>query len=185
MKKNTSKTNTVATVIETKINVAAPARRPVAKAVLTRDVTNRHLTCPECKGKNGIERLNQKCDFCGFMLLVRLFPDHSRYIRGLDVTASGRDTYDIGDATADDLRGLNDREVVEATARALAQMPIEIGLSVKIAKQFRASGFSWNAAEIENWLDKRYEGRNPGMVRMNCGNILRAAGKRATDEVNA
>jgi len=154
-------------------------KRTTAKS-LTRDLTpvNKHLTCPDCGGVNGVERLNQPCDFCGFILKVRLFPDHGRYVRGLDVTASGRDTYDIADETADDLRGLNEGEVLETVARALAQLPIEHGLSVKLGRQFKKQADGWNTDSIEIWLEERYEGRNPGMVRMNCGNILRSASKR-------
>lgn len=149
--------------------------------ILTRDLTDvsKHLVCPECGGTNGAERLNQPCDFCGFILKVRLFPDHSRYVRGLDVTASGRDTYDIADETADKLRGLSEAEVLRTTAKALAQLPIEHGLSVKLGRQFKKQAGDWEWVSIQNWLFERYEGRNPGMVRMNCGNILRSASKRA------
>lgn len=176
MKKNTKKTQTVEATI---VNVAKPVRRATKATVLTREIATAKITCPECGGVNGRERANQPCDFCGFFLQVRLNPDHSRYIRGLDATASGRDTYDIGDETADELRGLTVSEVTEATSKALAQMPIEIALSTKIARQFKKSGYSWNEEGIEEWIEARYDGRNPGMVRMNCGNILRAASKRA------
>ena len=164
------------------IQTAKPTRRSTTATVLTREVHERKLTCPECGGTNGLHRLNQPCDWCSFTLRVQLFPDHSRYCRGLGVTASGRDTYDIGDATADDLRGLTVSEVIEATAKALAQQPIEIGLSVKLGRQFKAAGFGWNEAGIEDWLEARYEGRNVGMIRMNCGNILRNSTKRANPD---
>lgn len=162
----------------TSTNSSRPARKATSASILTREIHKRHLTCPECGGRNGLHRLNQPCDFCGFTLATRLFPDHSRYVKGLGVTASGRDTYDIGDETADTLREMAVEEVVEATAKALAQMPIEIGLSVKIKRQFDKSGHAWTAEGIENWLNERYEGRNNGMIRMNCGNILRNASKR-------
>lgn len=160
--------------------MSANTKKTTTAKVLTRDITpkTKHLTCPECGGVNGVERLNQSCDFCGFILKVRLFPDHERYVRGLDVTASGRDTYDINDETAQDLRGLDETEVLRTTAKALAQMPIEIGLSVKLGRQYKKTGASWEWVAIQNWLFERYEGRNPGMVRMNCGNILRNATKR-------
>lgn len=168
-----------------KINVAKPARKQTTATILTKEIHSRKLTCPECGGRNGLHRLNQPCDFCGFVLLVKLFPKRENYIKGLDVTASGRDTYDIGDAIADRLRGLNDREAVTESAVMLAEMPIEIGLSTKLGRQFKAAGYEWSAEGIEKWFEDRYEGRNPGMVRMNVGNVLRAASKRATDEVNA
>lgn len=159
---------------------ANTARRTTANT-LTRDLTptNKHLTCPDCGGVNGVERLNQPCDFCGFVLKVRLFPDHDRYVRGLDVTASGRDTYDIADETADSLRGLDADEVLEAVAKALAQLPMEHGLSVKLGRQYKKQAGTWDAPTLESWLASRYEGRNPGMIRMNCGNVLRSAAKRA------
>jgi len=158
-------------------------KRTTATA-LTRDLTDKskHLVCPDCGGVNGVERLNQPCDFCGFMLKVRLFPDHERYVRGLDVTASGRDTYDIADETADTLRGLSEAEVLSTTAKELAGMTIEIGLSVKMSRQFKKSKYDWTPVGIQNWLFERYDGRNPGMVRMNCGNLLRSANKRSMQE---
>lgn len=170
---------------EAKLAAAKPVRKPTATVVLTREVHATKITCPECGGKNGLHRLNQPCDFCGFRLRVHLFPKLDRYVKGLDVTKSGRDTLDIADETADKLRGLAEGEVVHETALALAQMPIEIGLSTKLGKQFKAAGFAWTTEGIEDWLLARYEGRNPGMVRMNCGNIMRAATNRSVDGQNA
>jgi ribosomal protein L37E len=184
MSKTTKTTKSVA-IVEVKAINTKPIRKATATVVLTREIHPTKITCPECGGKNGLHRLNQKCDFCGFMLRVHLFPNMERYIKGLGVTKSGRDTLDIADETADRLRGLAEYEVVTETANALAQLSIEIGLSLKLGKQFKATGFTWDADGIHSWLDSRYEGRNPGMVRMNCGNILRAAGKRANDEQNA
>ena len=171
-------------LMTTNKTAAKPARTArianFTATALTKDCTNKssHLTCPECGGINGVERLNQPCDFCGLTLKTRLFPDHERYIRGLDVTASGRDTYDIGDLTADTLRGMDEDDVVRTTAKALAGETIEIALSVKIGRQFKKAGYSWSTNGIKAWLSARYEGRNPGMVRMNCGNLLRGAVKR-------
>lgn len=159
-------------------NTARPTRKSTTASILTKEVATKHVTCPECGGVNGRERINQPCDFCGFFLQVRLFPSHANYIAGLGTTPSGRDTYDIGDATADTLREMNAEEVIEATAKALANKPIEIALSVKLKRQFEKAGYDWSAAGIEGWIEARYEGRNPGMIRMNCGNILRASEKR-------
>ena len=162
-----------------KQNTARPTRKTTTATILTREASNaRLITCPECGGRNGLHRINQPCDFCGLILAVRMFPDHSRYIRGLAETASGRDTYDIGDLTADALRGMDEDEVISATAKALSQLPIEIGLSVKIGRQFKKSEYTWTTNGIKGWISARYDGRNPGMVRMNCGNILRSANKR-------
>lgn len=164
---------------------AKPARTARVASFTTTALTKectakaKHIECPECGGINGVERLNQPCDFCGLTLKTRLFPDHDRYVKGIDVTASGRDTYDIGDLTADTLRGMNEDEVIGTVAKALAQETIEIGLSVKIGRQFKKAGYTWTTNGIKGWLAARYEGRNPGMVRMNCGNLLRGASKRA------
>jgi len=166
-----------------KRNVSKPVRKTGKATVMTRDMnTTQKIKCPECGGMNGMVRLNQTCDHCGFMLSVRLFPDHEHYVRGLGVTTSGRDTYDIGDNTADDLRGLTVDLVIEKTAALLAGMDIIEGLSVKLNKQFKKSGYNWSSTSIAQWLSDRYEGRNDGMVRMNCGNILRAARKRESGE---
>jgi ribosomal protein L37E len=166
-----------------KRNASKPVRKTGKATVMTRDMnTERKIKCPECGGMNGMVRLNQTCDHCGFMLSVRLFPDHEHYVRGLGVTTSGRDTYDIGDSTADDLRGLTVDLVIEKTAALLAGMDITEGLSVKLNKQFKKSGYNWSSTSIAQWLSDRYEGRNDGMVRMNCGNILRAARKRESGE---
>lgn len=148
---------------------------------LTKECTTKanHIECPECGGINGVEKLNQPCDFCGLTLKTRLFPNHDRYVRGVDVTISGRDTYDIGDLTADTLRGMTPDEVVSVTAKALAGETIEIALSVKIGRQFKKAGYTWTTNGIRSWLNARYEGRNNGMIRMNCGNMLRGATKRA------
>jgi len=159
-------------------NSSRPTRKVTTATTLTREIHDRLITCSECGGRNGSHKANQPCDFCGMFLNVRLSPDHERYIRGLDTTASGRDTYDIGDLTADTLRGMTVSEVTEATSQALAGMPVEIAMSVKIGRQFKKSGFSWTAEGVEEWLEERYEGRNNGMIRMNCGNLLRSATKR-------
>jgi len=178
MRKNTKKNTVVVAPVAPVYSAARPARKQTTASILTKEIHTNKLVCPECKGVNGLHRINQPCDFCGFMLKVRLFPDFSRYVRGLGVTASGRDTLDIGDSTADDLRELSVDKVVAATAAALAQMPIEIGLSTKMQRQWKVAGFEWTAEGVAQWIRERYEGRNNGMVRMNCGNILREARKR-------
>lgn len=151
----------------------------VSSNVLSRDLNLPKITCPDCGGKNGSHRLNQKCDWCGFFLNVRLFPDHSRYVRGLATTASGRDTYDVADETADQLRGLGVDEVLDVTSKALASLPIEVALSVKMKRQFTKSNYEWTSEGVRDWLREKYQDRNPGMIRMNCGNVLRAASKRS------
>lgn len=80
-------------------------------------------------------------------------PDLSRYIRHSDVrTGSGRQAVDIGDETADALRGLSLDEVYEKVCSTL-------GLD-------------------ESDTRAAYAHLNPGMQRMNLGNRLRAFYKK-------
>jgi len=87
---------------------------------------------------------------------VRLKPDHSRYENRPGVTASGRSPYDIGDATAEIFRNQTLEQQYETVAEALAK---EDKKTTK-AEQLAA-------------LIRKYEGKNPGMQRMNLGNKYR------------
>ena len=150
-------------------------KRPVA-SVLERDMprpVGTRVKCPKCELRNVITGQNVKCKGCGFMIRVHLTPDHERYVRGLDVTPSGRDTYDIGDFTADALRGLDADGAIRVTANTLAQLDRKLVLSKAMEKATRE--IPWTLDGITVFLAARYEGRNNGMVRMNCGNILRNA----------
>ena len=117
-----------------------------------------------------------QCPECGAWLEVRLNPDHERYTRGLGVTVSGNETYDIGDATADMLRGLSPWAAVQAAAVWLAGCTIDA-----MSRGFRKAygDRPWTADEINSYLQGKYSGLNDGMVRMNAGNLVRAAIKRA------
>jgi hypothetical protein len=42
----------------------------------------------------------------------------------------------------------------------------------------KAVGAAWNFEVIRSFLNNRYVGRNNGMIRMNCGNIIRAMRNR-------
>ena len=95
---------------------------------------------------------------------VRLTPDHNRYVRGLASTASGRDSYDIADQVADSLRTKSVDEVFEAVADQLTKL---------------------GEPTTKAALASRWEGRNPGMQRMNAGNVLRGAIRRAQRKVAA
>jgi hypothetical protein len=90
--------------------------------------------------------------------VVRLHPDHARYVRGLASTASGRDSYDIADEVANSLRTKTVDEVFEAVADQLTKL---------------------GEPATKASLAARWEGRNPGMQRMNAGNVLRGAIRRA------
>lgn len=150
----------------------------------TPDARELKIKCPKCleshrfdafkvKSRGGI-----KCPTCGFWLHVRLFPDLSRYVRGLGVTPSGNDTLDIADATADLLRSLNLDALYDVTSIHLEQIGPEA-----MSKGFRKAfgGQEFNSHNLRNFLMERYWERNPGMQRMNLGNILRAAQKRRSE----
>jgi len=91
---------------------------------------------------------------------VRLYPKMENYVKGLGSTPSGRSTIDIDDDVAEQLRGMN----FETAAKA-------------VAKEMVALGEKTTAGE----LMAKYEHLNPGMQRMNLGNKLRGAIKRAEE----
>lgn len=74
------------------------------------------------------------------------------YVRGLGRTASGKPTLDVADQVADMLRGLTVEEVAKLTKTKL--------------KALTGEDFDPIA---------KYGHLNPGQIRMNCGNRLRAA----------
>lgn len=85
--------------------------------------------------------------------LPRLVPaDLSRYQTHEEKSASGRKKIDVGDAASEILRPMDLNE-------AIAYVANEVGLS-------------------PDALAERYAGRNPGMQRMNIGNILRGELRR-------
>lgn len=90
---------------------------------------------------------------------VRIHPDHTRYTRHSEVTASGRSCYDISDYVADILRGLNLEDVYHDVATYMNQMGVE-------------------ELSSEQVLYAKYEHLNPGMQRMNLGNLLRGTMRR-------
>jgi len=90
--------------------------------------------------------------------VVRLHPNMDNYVKGLGSTPSGRDTIDIDDDVAKQLRGMDFSTAAKAVARAMNEMGEK----------------TTGAALIE-----KYEHLNPGMQRMNLGNKLRGAIKRA------
>lgn len=142
------------------------------------------VTCPKCSFESDVLKSSvvQKggmiCPECKHWIYVRLHPDKSRYVRGLGTTASGSDTLDIADETADILRGLALDELYDKVSDLLEM----VGRN-KMSKSF-LKGFGkdtpWEMDNIQAYLTDRFSGRNPGMQRMNLGNILRAAQKRAS-----
>jgi hypothetical protein len=89
---------------------------------------------------------------------VRLHPNMENYVKGLGSTPSGRDTIDIDDDVAQQLRGMDFETAAKAVAKAVTDL-----------------GEKTTAKE----LMEKYEHLNPGMQRMNLGNKLRGVMKRA------
>jgi len=89
---------------------------------------------------------------------VRLCFDMARYIKTDIRTGSGRKSVDIGDVVAKNLRGDNLSTLYVKATFYLT----ELGVNVR-------------SAEIRN----RYLHLNPGMQRMNVGNLIRGAMKSA------
>ncbi len=85
---------------------------------------------------------------------INIRADLSRYKIGEDKTPSGRKTVDIGDKTAELLRGKSLDQIYKLAAKKLG--------------------------EDEQQLRERYKHLNPGMQRMSIGNRLRAASKEAS-----
>jgi hypothetical protein len=92
---------------------------------------------------------------------VRLYPNMENYVKGLGSTPSGRDTIDINDDVANQLRGMNFENAAKAVAKAVT-----------------ALGEKTSYEELMT----KYEHLNPGMQRMNLGNKLRGAMKRAGEQ---
>lgn len=136
------------------------------------------ISCPECEHVWIPKRLKLsiQCPKCGAWVKVRIKADLTHYVRGLATTPSGHDTLDIGDRTADILRGLTTNEIIDVTATELMALGIE-NMSKSFRKAFAKAivGGTWCENNLRFFLTQRYAGRNNGMVRMNCGNILRAA----------
>jgi hypothetical protein len=80
--------------------------------------------------------------------------DVTHYVSGAGLTPSGRKSFDIADRVADLLRGKTTDEVIATTTEAITAITGE-------CPDLRA----------------KYSTLNPGQVRMNCGNRLRAAYK--------
>ena len=113
--------------------------------------------------------VNVRCPMCHGMAKVRLFPKLDNYVVGLGVTVNDRDTVDIGDQVAGFLRGLSPEDVLDVVGEYLDMLGME-AWSSKAKKQ--RSLFTGTTTE---WLAAKYEGKNEGMIRMNCGNVLRSA----------
>lgn len=156
------------------INIAPVTDQPVQDGMLL-------VTCPKCGWQGEISAAlsswSLQCPDCKTWILVRLHPDLSHYVRGLGVTPSGNDTLDIADTTADMLRGQD----LDALYSTVSENLLSLGIESMGRTFVKAYGKDspWTKSDIESFLIGRYQDRNPGMQRMNLGNLLRAALKNA------
>ena len=114
-----------------------------------------------------------KCPKCGAWHKVRLHPDMDKYIIGMGETPSGRSTVDIDDEVATNLRGMNLDELYNYVCNQLDTLDEKARFSKAMTASFKKS-----AIGCAMFLEERYADLNPGMQRMNLGNLLRGAIKR-------
>lgn len=117
---------------------------------------------------------NVPCPVCRNTMAVKLFPKLETYVVGKGTTASGRPTVDIADATADDFREMDVEDVIAKTAEILD------GIDDKMLSKKFVKGREAFSGTTEEFLTAKYVERdlNNGMIRMNCGNMVRNARKR-------
>lgn len=139
--------------------------------------------CPKCNSKeltfgkvnpDGVlehEGTVCNCEACDwgvdFNGNYKVDPDMNRYSVGLGVTTTGRKTIDIDDYVASTLRGMDINDVYRYTAEVLRVLGIDhVG-----------SGNKKTTCSLSD-LQNRYGHLNPGMQRMNLGNVLRGVMRR-------
>lgn len=133
------------------------------------------VTCPSCDHSwETAKTENYRCPKCGHCFVVRLHPDKERYVKGLSLTATGRDTFDIDDYVAGLLRGLDIDSLYEKVVEVLLGISPTCWFSKATDSAYQQSGLT-----LDDFLGERYSHLNPGMQRMNLGNLLRGALKRA------
>ena len=98
--------------------------------------------------------------------------DPERYVRGLAKTPKGNQTLDVDDHAAKLLRGLELPKMYEVLGAELARLSGPEVLSKKMQKELDTE---WEADALASFFEWRWEGLNPGMQRMNAGNVLRKA----------
>lgn len=131
--------------------------------------------CPDCGSDDltGFEKEEDgsqvnKCLECGWEVKktqdrdVKLEPDLSRYTVGKGTTASGRQTIDRDDVVANRLRGMQLDDIYQLVADVCASQGVE---TIGAGARKMETGFGDFKA--------RYSHLNPGMQRMNLGNVLR------------
>lgn len=154
---------------------------PPAEVTIDKELLVPNVTCGTCQytallTSFKIVKDSVQCPKCGTWIQVRIHAAREHYVRGLGTTVSGCDTFDIGDETADILRGLSADAAIYVTA----------GFVFRAGWEAQSKGFKkeygkdrpWDVAELNMFLYTKYADRNPGMIRMNCGNILRGLMKK-------
>lgn len=153
---------------------------PVETVLLETGADEVKMRCSEC-GHKWVANimtdkvLNVRCPECGAWNNVRLNPDLDHYIRGLDTTAGGHSTLDIGDASADLLRGYSPSEMFSVAGSFIFNCGQEF-LSKALTKELK--DVAWNPEALASYFAKKYVRLNNGMQRMNMGNIVRGMYKR-------
>lgn len=128
--------------------------------------------CPEC-GSSTTHGTNDdgvdfnECNECDWQYSAvitkpKLEPKFENYVVGKGTTASGRQTIDRDDYIANLLRGMDLNDIYALTARVMADHGIEF---------IGAGSRKMETGEAD--FRARYAHLNPGMQRMNLGNILR------------
>lgn len=114
-----------------------------------------------------------KCPECGAWYKVRLHPNLDHYVKGMAATASGRDTVDIDDTVATMLRGLTLEDLYLTVCEELGKINERARYPKAMQSAMKNTGM-----ECKEFLEEKYGSLNPGMQRMNLGNLLRGAYKR-------
>jgi len=114
-----------------------------------------------------------KCPDCDRWFKVRLHPNLEHYVKGMAATASGRDTVDIDDSVATMLRGLDLDALYDVVCEEMGKLSEGAVFSKPMTAAFKKSGMT-----CFEFLVSKFGKLNPGMQRMNLGNMLRGAYKR-------
>lgn len=130
--------------------------------------------CPECgagttHGTDDEGTDFNKCDSCDWEIYAtkapgkpKLEPKFENYVVGKGTTASGRQTIDRDDYIANLLRGMDLNDIYAMTARVMDELDV---------RSIGAGSRKMETGEAD--FRARYAHLNPGMQRMNLGNVLR------------
>lgn len=130
--------------------------------------------CPDCgagttHGTDDEGTDFNKCDNCDWEIYApkapgkpKLEPKFENYVVGKGTTASGRQTIDRDDYIANLLRGMGLNDIYAMTARVMDELDV---------RTIGAGSRKMETGEAD--FRARYSHLNPGMQRMNLGNVLR------------